>query len=155
MHPPRRDPGDHPARTLLDLRQSFPSQVYASALREAEFLRLPLDGLPAEGDTPRTRSELESAFLALVRRHRLPPPEVNVQIDRHEVDFLWRPQRLVVEVDGWRAHRTRSAFEEDRARDAHLKLAGFEVLRLTWRQVEDDRRDVARKIRTLLSAGSV
>ena len=28
----------------------------------------------------------------LVRRHRLPRPEVNVRIDRYEVDFLWRDQ---------------------------------------------------------------
>ena len=57
-------------------------------------------------------------------------------MDRFIVDFLWRAQHLVVEMDGWQCHRTRSAFEEDRARDARLKLLGFEVLRFTWRQVE-------------------
>jgi very-short-patch-repair endonuclease len=97
---------------------------------------------------------LEAQFMALVRRHRLPRPEVNVQVDRHEVDFLWRDQRLVVEVDGWKSHRTRSAFEEDRARDARLKLLGFEVLRLTWRQIESDSAMVAATIRALLARGT-
>jgi very-short-patch-repair endonuclease len=68
------------------------------------------DGQPF--DTDRTRTELEQRMLALCRRHRLPRPEVNVKLDRFEVDFLWRDQRLVVEVDGWGSHRTRTAFEE-------------------------------------------
>jgi len=76
---------------------------------------------------------------------------VNVRFDRFVVDFLWRAQRLVAELDGWRSHRTRSAFEEDRARDARLKLLGYDVLRFTWRQVEIDRRGVARTVRSLLS----
>jgi very-short-patch-repair endonuclease len=67
-------------------------------------------------DPDRTRTDLESVFLALARRHRLPHPEVNARVDRFLVDFLWRRQSLIVEVDGWESHRTRSAFESDRAR---------------------------------------
>jgi very-short-patch-repair endonuclease len=126
-----------PTRTLKDLRRSFPRQVFASALRQAEFLGLPIDGLHRDPTTvPRTRSELEARFLGLVRRNRLPRPEVNARVDRFEVDFLWRAQHLIVEVDGWESHRTRSAFEEDRSRDARLKMLGYDVLRFTWRQVE-------------------
>jgi very-short-patch-repair endonuclease len=44
----------------------------------------------------------------------------------------------------------RSAFEEDRARDARLKVLGYEVLRFTWRQVEDDAATVVRTVRELL-----
>jgi len=91
-------------------------------------------------------------FIALVSRHRLPRPEVNVKVENYEVDFLWRSDRLIVEVDGWEAHRTRSAFEHDRARDARLKLLGYDVLRFTWRQVEADPRIVAGTIRVLLAS---
>jgi very-short-patch-repair endonuclease len=90
----------------------------------------------------------------MVRRHRLPRPEVNVRVDSYEVDFLWRHERLVVEVDGWESHRTRSAFEDDRARDARLKLRGLDVLRFTWWQLDDDAPDVARTIRGLLRAAA-
>jgi very-short-patch-repair endonuclease len=140
-------PVTKPARTLRDLRRTLPSRQFAAALRQAEFLRLPLE----HRVTPdRTRSELETRLLAICRRHRLPRPEVNVPVDRFLVDFLWRPARLIVELDGWEFHRTRSAFEEDRARDARLKLLGYDVLRFTWRQVQSEPRQVAAAIRALL-----
>lgn len=44
----------------------------------------------------RARTELEQRMLSLCRRHRLPKPEVNVKVDRFEVDFLWRRERLIV-----------------------------------------------------------
>jgi very-short-patch-repair endonuclease len=138
-----------PARTLADLRPLLSPAQFNATVREAEFLRLPIeDEIEFDG----ARTELERAMLALCRRHRLPRPSVNVMVDRYEVDFHWRDQRLIAEVDGWEAHRSRSAFEEDRARDAYLKLLGYEVLRFTWRQIRDDRAGVARTIRLLLSA---
>jgi very-short-patch-repair endonuclease len=93
-------------------------------------------------------------MLALCRRHRLPRPEVNVKLDRFEVDFLWRDQRLVVEVDGWGSHRTRTAFEEDRARNARLEVLGYRVVRFTWRQLSAEAASVAQTIRALLRARS-
>lgn len=140
-------PVTKPARTLEDLRRILPSKEFARALREAEYLRLPI------GDAfkpDRTRTDLEAMFLATARRHRLPKPEVNVRVDSYLVDFLWRPQRLIVEVDGWESHRTRSAFEDDRARDARLKVLGYEVVRFTWRQVQDDAAGVVASVRALL-----
>ena len=138
-----------PARTLDDLRPLLSPAQFAAAVREAEFLRLRID----EGiESDRARTDLEQAMLALCRRHRLPRPEVNVKVDRYEVDFLWRDQRLIVEVDGWEAHRGRSAFEEDRARDARLAVLDYEVVRFTWRQLERDPSGVARTIRSLLRA---
>jgi very-short-patch-repair endonuclease len=66
------------------------------------------------------------------------------------VDFLWPAQRLIVELDGYRAHGTRSAFEGDRARDAELAGLGYSVVRFTWRQLEDGPGDVGRALRQLL-----
>ncbi len=143
---------------MSDLLRILSETQFAAALREAEFRRLPIgnDSVPArgKGNPPRIRSELESRFLALIRRHRLPAPNVNVEIDRYEVDFLWRTQRLIVEAGGWESHGTRSAFEEDRARDARLKVLGFDVLRFTWRQIESDSAAVAATIRALLAPGT-
>ena len=121
---------------------------FAAVLREAEYLRLSI------GDwfeTDSTRSELEQRFLRLCRRHRIPTPEVNVRLGPLLVDFLWRSERLVVEVDGWESHQTRSAFEADRARDARLKVSGYEVVRFTYRQVVDDGSHVARTVQALLT----
>jgi very-short-patch-repair endonuclease len=66
------------------------------------------------------------------------------------VDFLWPDQFLIAEVDGWESHGSRSAFEEDRARDARLSVLGYRVVRFTWRQIESTPREVARTIRSLL-----
>lgn len=73
-----------PTRTLSDLRPLLSPAQFAAALREAEFLRLPIDN---EFDSNRARTDLEQLMLAICRRHRLPTPEVNVRVDRYEVDF--------------------------------------------------------------------
>ena len=73
----------------------------------------------------------------LVRAARLPAPEVNVRIHGYQVDFLWRAQRLVLEIDGYRFHSTRAAFERGRAKGAKLAAAGLSVMRATWRQLQD------------------
>jgi very-short-patch-repair endonuclease len=121
--------------------------AFAAALREAEYLRLPI----GERFMPdRTRIVLEASLLSLIRRHRLPKPEVNARVCQLRVDFLWRERRLVVEVDGWGSHRTRSAFEADRARDAKLKLQGYEVLQFTYRQVTSEPELIVSTLRALL-----
>ncbi|MGZ8648216.1 MAG: DUF559 domain-containing protein [Solirubrobacteraceae bacterium] len=43
-----------------------------------------------------------------------------------------------MEVDGFAFHSTRAAFERDRARDQALQLAGYTVMRVTWRQLVDE-----------------
>ena len=140
-----------PSRTLRDLRRSVPQPQFARALRQAEYLGLPIgDGLEPD----HTRSELEARFLALCRRHRLPMPEVNVRMGPHLVDFLWRDARLVVELDGYGAHGGRQAFESDRARDAELKLLGYDVVRFTWRQLTAERTRVVATLRGLLRSGA-
>jgi very-short-patch-repair endonuclease len=140
-------PVTNPSRTLTDLRRVLPKPQFAAALRQAEFLGLPLEAAP---EPDHTRSELERRFLALCRRHRLPPPEVNPRVGLFTVDFLWPKRRMIVEVDGYRAHGTRAAFESDRARDVELRLLGYEVVRFTWRQLTDRPREVAGALLSLL-----
>jgi very-short-patch-repair endonuclease len=142
-------PVTNPARTLADLRRTCPGRLFANALRQAEFLRLPIRD---RWRPDRTRSELESRFLALLRRHRLPQPEVNVRVGGFVVDFLWRAEHLIAELDGWAAHGTRSAFEADRSRDNQLRVLSFQVVRFTWRQVNEESVEVAGTIRSLLTA---
>jgi very-short-patch-repair endonuclease len=65
-------------------------------------------------------------------------------------DFLWRANGLVIETDGRATHATREAFESDRRRDQRLMLAGFRVVRFTWRQVTGQPATVAETIGGLL-----
>jgi len=82
-----------------------------------------------------TRSEMEERFLALCDDHEIARPQVNTRIEGEEVDFVWRDARLIVEVDGYRYHRSPSKFETDRERDVMLAVAGWQVLRFTWTQL--------------------
>ena len=159
------------ARTVVDASSVLGRNAMRAVLRESEVLGLfDLHALTAAlagargrrgvatlaaliqtaaTESAMTRSVLEDSFLELCAVHGLPRPEVNVRVHGHEVDFLFRPARLVVETDGHAFHRSRDAFELDRRRDARLMLAGYRVLRLTWSQVEREGADVARTLRRL------
>ena len=78
-----------------------------------------------------TRSKRERAFLRLMRQSGLPMPETNVKFGRYEADFLWRRERLVVEIDGYNYHTGPAVFSRDREKDLVFKEAGLEVLRFT------------------------
>ena len=146
------------ARTLLDLAAVATSSELTQALAVAartydtqpetvmtllsRFQRRPgarlLRAILAEGTPALTRSQAEEQLLGLIRKAQLPRPEVNAHIDRYEVDFLWKSQRLIVEVDGFAYHSSRTRFENDRRRDAALAAQGFRVMRLTWRQISSE-----------------
>jgi very-short-patch-repair endonuclease len=140
-------PVTRPARTIIDLARTLTaddlepivdladarSLVNFQDLRAAKPTSLKavlLNYAPAP-----TRSELERRFLRLCKKHRIDPPETNTRIEGLEVDFVWRDRRLIVEVDGYAYHRSPGAFERDRERDVRLEMAGWRVLRFTWRQV--------------------
>ena len=53
--------------------------------------------------------------------------------------------------DGYRAHRGRAAFEDDRARDLMLRALGYEVQHLSYRQVFDEADRVAAVLRAVLT----
>jgi very-short-patch-repair endonuclease len=148
-----------PARTLYDLADAAGDRELERALAEAFAQRL-VDrpgllallgrhaGRPgatrlraiieAGSSCARTRSEAEERFLALTRRARLQPPDVNARVAAREVDFLWRAERLVVEVDGRAFHTSNRQFESDRRRDADLVAAGLRVMRVTWHQIVNE-----------------
>jgi very-short-patch-repair endonuclease len=135
-----------PARTIADLKRGVPAVTLRKAIREAEFRGLDV----GDADTDHTRSELERAFLRLSRLYHLPEPEVNVRVAGFTVDFLWRAERLAVETDGYRAHRGRQAFEDDRERELALGMLGIRLRRFTDRQVHRQPARVAAAVRAAL-----
>jgi len=140
-------------RTLEDLTRIslLPPHLLRRATRQAELAGHRLDAVVSD----RTRSDLESLFLAIVRRYRFPHPEVNVKLGRYEVDFLWRRERLVVETDSWDYHRGSVAFYSDGERDLELRSLGYAVLRFNDRQLESESERVAADVRRELAANRV
>ena len=137
------------AQTISDLQSTAPPHEVRQAIRQAAVLGL---RLPPDMTPDRTRSELERTFLRLCRHHELPTPEVNVRVGPLTVDFLWRERRLIVETDGYRFHRGRFAFEDDRNRGLKLSLRGFEVIHLSYRQVTKSPEKVAAMLSKRLRA---
>jgi len=146
-----------PARTLVDLSATTPVAALERLIEEMQVQDLAgpaeirdairraagrpgIRKLRAAADLSLdeplfTRSEAERRLRRLVRAAGLPMPRTNVRRAGWEVDAVWDRQRLVVEGDGYRYHRTRAKFERDRRKDAQLLLAGYRVLRITWRQL--------------------
>jgi Protein of unknown function (DUF559)/Transcriptional regulator, AbiEi antitoxin len=136
-----------PAQTIADLEGTVPAPQLRRAIRQAEVLGW-RTGLERTAEA--TRSELEHLFLRLCERHGIPAPEINVRVGPHEVDFLWREQRLVAETDGYRYHRGSQAFEDDHARDLDLRLLGYKVRRFSYRQVTEQPNQVAAAVHRAL-----
>lgn len=150
-----------PLRTLVDIAATLEGRPLEHALDLAdqrrlidfaEFNRRPIPtslqavlSLYTAGSTV-TRSEMEERFLQLCDDHRFRRPQVNTRIEGEEVDFVWRDARLIVEVDGYRYHRSPSSFESDRERDVMLAVAGWQVMRFTWTQLTTRPRWVARAV---------
>jgi very-short-patch-repair endonuclease len=162
-------PVTSPARTILDLAATAGRAAAEQALLAAEArhprARDELTALLARRpgragaraaraliEKPRafTRSELERRFLALVRAAGLPEPEVNARVGGFEVDCVWPPERVAVELDGHAFHASRAAYEGDRARDRALQAAGWRVVRITWRQLAEEPHALIADLRALL-----
>lgn len=73
-----------------------------------------------------------------------------MRIGHFTVDFVWIDRRVIVETDGYRYHRGKAAFEDDRARDLELRALGYEVVRLSYRQVTEEPERVAAVLRGAL-----
>jgi very-short-patch-repair endonuclease len=148
-----------PARALVDIACDLTDRDFERAFDEAIVKRLMtlaavramllVNGrrrgadrirafMSAERTTTMTRSEAEEMFLALVRKAELPAPEVNARIGRYEVDFCWRGEGVVVEIDGYAFHSSRAALERDHRRDAELQQMGFIVIRISWRELRHE-----------------
>jgi very-short-patch-repair endonuclease len=160
------------ARTLLDLAEVVRIRELRRAVIRAEELRIfdlrAVDEVLARANGRRgtkallavlddlvgrpggSKEELEALALDLIRASGLRLPAVNTLVGDYEADLLWRDQRVVVELDSWKHHGTRAGFERDRRRDADLQLAGYRVLRLTWRQITREPDWAVARIRAFL-----
>jgi very-short-patch-repair endonuclease len=102
-----------------------------------------------------TREELEHRFHALVEKFDLPRPLRNQPLTIHGrtlyPDAMWPAARLIVELDGRAAHETTSRFDDDRARDRLLALAGWTVVRLTWKHLTTYVETVAADLAALIA----
>jgi hypothetical protein len=143
------------ARTLIDLAADLPLDALARACHEAgiRYRTTPKDVATAltrrprnvpgaaklrqiiEGDARVTLSTLERRFLELLAAHGLPLPRTNRPAGAHHVDCRFPEHRLTVELDSYRFHHSRWAWEQDRRRERGARARGDEFRRYTWADV--------------------
>lgn len=115
----------------------------------------PLKNLIGDSQREPTRSELESAFRRLIKRHGLPTPQINVHVAGHRVDAYFPDHHLIVELDGRITHADdwRPAFEQDRARVVEIMATtGIPTIRFTWDQITRRHQETAAKLEQILEA---
>jgi predicted transcriptional regulator of viral defense system len=144
-----------PSQAILDfaatgsrdlLRLVLANADYHDCLDVRELQRMTgrgVDGTVALNDALRihlpqlalTRSDIEILMLTFCETQHVPiPDDINTYLYGFLVDAVWRAQRLVVEVDGWRGHRTPAQLYENHRRDLALRSKRFVVLRYARRQ---------------------
>ena len=164
-----------PARVLLDLAGEGASRRQLErALDQAEIneLHLPIEPLLLRCKRRRgapklkavlewhhagssiTESEAEEAFWAIIDRSGLPRPAPQATVTGARRDFVWPERRIVVEIDGWRFHRTVQAADRDAQRGNDATLAGWLHLRFSRRRVVLRSTEVQRDLERAVRIGS-
>jgi len=163
------------ARTLVDLARVLDDERLARACHEAgirhgttprhvEAVLARRANSPGAGTLRRilrgdervTLSALERRFLERLADAELPLPQTNRVVGGRRVDCRWPERRLTVELDGYRYHSSRHAWEQDRRREREARAGGDEFRRYTYGDVFEDPRQMLAELQALLvSSGSV
>jgi hypothetical protein len=156
-----------PARTLVDLASVLAASDLARACHEAGIR---YGTTPGEveailgrrrgaaklrrilrGDEHVSLSRLERRFLELLRNEGLPLPVTNRPAGGRRVDCRWADHRLTVELDGYRYHGSRHAWETDRRREREAYARGDDFRRYTYGDVFEQPGPMLRELRPVPS----
>ncbi len=102
------------------------------------------------GDVHVTLSTLEARFLELLEAEGLVLPQTNRPAGGRRVDCRWPEQRLTVELDSYRYHQSRHAWEQDRRREREARARGDEFRRYSYGDVFERPRLMLAELRALL-----
>jgi hypothetical protein len=155
-------------RTVIDLSSMLSLDALARAFHEASVrYRTTPDQVEAamkgripgaeklrrvlRGETHVTLSKLERAFLRLLRREGLPLPVTNRAAGGRYVDCRWPDHKLTVELDSYRYHNSRHAWENDRKREREAYARADQFRRLTYGDVTERPESVIAELRPLLT----
>ena len=157
-------------RTLVDMASVLSLDELARAFHEANVRYRTTPTLVAEalqraprargrarligvirGDADVILSRLERRFLRLLRAYSLPRPRTNRPAGSHYVDCRWPDHRLTVELDSYRYHNSRYAWEQDRRREREAYARGDHFRRFTWGDVTERPEAVISELMPLLS----
>src|SRR4051794_22022616 len=157
------------ARTLVDLAAELNEHALGRACHEATVLyRTQPEDVEAvlarrpnakgatvlrrilRGDTRVTLSKLERRFLEVLEENGLELPDTNTRVGGRYVDCRWPQRRLTVELDGYRYHSSRHAWEQDRKRERQARARGDDFRRYTYADVYEEPAAMMAELRSIL-----
>jgi hypothetical protein len=162
-----------PEWTVLDMAPCRPARRLVRLVNELHFaddVNLRFDELRAlvarlpnhpgakplrallDDDTGPTRSELERILKRFLQHFGFTGYVLNQPFPPYTADALFVRERVIVEADSWKFHKTREAFERDRLRDAWF-LAEHDIVtvRITHRRLTELGAAEARALRQILA----
>lgn len=108
-----------------------------------------------DGSRARSESVLETRLLRESRKAGLPRPEQQFRVAvggrTYRLDFAYPRHRVAIEMDGFRHHSGRRAWEHDRERLNALTALGWRVLRFTSTDLDGRMPAAIARIRALLA----
>ena len=156
-------------RTLVDLSSLLPSADLARACHEAGVLHQTTPRHVEEilskrpntpgakqlrkvmhGDVHVTLSRLERKFVQRLKENALDLPITNKSADGRRVDCRWPQHKLTVELDSYRYHSSRHAWEQDRRREREAYARDDDFRRYTYHDVFEDPQRMLAELRDLL-----
>lgn len=112
-----------------------PREVEAALTRKPNAAGAPKLRRILHGEVLVTLSKLEKRFLERLGEAGLPLPATNRRVGGRRVDCHWLTPRITVELDSYRFHQSRHAWEQDRRREREARARGDEFRRYTWGDV--------------------
>lgn len=123
--------------TLVSLERCVARLVGAPGRRPAVVQELLAERRP--GYDP-GESDLETHVLRVIVAHGFPPPvqqhRVRIAGRTFRIDLAYPALRVAIELDGWEWHRSRTAFDNDRARSNLLVAHGWTLVHFTSRSTD-------------------
>jgi hypothetical protein len=103
------------------------------------------------GDAQVLLSELERIFRRMLQGDGLDLPVTNRPTGGRYVDCRWPHHKLTVELDSYRYHNTRHAWERDRRREREAYARGDQFRRYTYGDVTERPQSTLAELRPLLT----
>ena len=120
------------------MHRTTPRAVYSVLQRRPNATGAKKLHVLLRGDAPVTLSKLERRFQELLRENDLPLPVTNRVAGGRRVDCRWPEHRLTVELDSYRYHHSRHAWEQDHRRRREARARGDEFRRYSWGDVFEE-----------------
>lgn len=104
-----------------------------------------------------SESDLERLLIGIIVDGGLPEPIKQFRAPwlkplNGRIDLAYPDHQIVIEGDGRRWHGTFDAFEADRSRDNAAQIAGWIVIRVTWRMIKNEPSKVLQTVKAALES---